>query len=1028
MVNNRSKSLILLLLLAIIVLQIHLISTQILKVKGVVPPSFFIGEIVEKDYSKNLIFIQTEYIQDYTRERWDKVSVLLNGTSPNADAMRELKNGDLVIGVVYGSIYEKQYIGWISIGKISNNKVTDIYGDINSFITILLNDYPLLGGFKIRYKSIPEKCGRCYCPTKYVVLSLYDKEGNLLLNKTMYPNDEIRYQNGDAYGVYINAYEVYIKFYNGTDELCIGPQGIHTFTIHLRELAVKFRGTVINASSQYDVIVKIDEILMDPEGTLSTGKYAHIDISEDVEETNVDWPLNKGDRVEVYAKHFCYQKDWIDLWIYSENNELDGYLKRIGKASLSAKIWVDKGCGSTYHIGDPVKIYFKVNSEAVVEIVDEFPNGSKKTLEGGYVAPNRTYSIVGRVGPPDGYRIFHIYAKDKYGNFIHEKCYINILETVKNKPPIAIIDEINPNPVYKGEIVHFKGHGYDPDGDWIVAYEWRSNIDGVISNEKEFTTDKLSIGTHVISFRVKDSRGTWSEPAIYQLAVKEPLIIFFSSEKIVIKKPYEVKFYITIYSGPSGNYKGEITVYAPNNRNYSQTIQIKYTGSVERYVIKWNIPVNVVPGTYVASLVIRDNKGLTISRKLCYFYLDDPDKSYIEVFKSRDNVKIIHVHLQRFRMVYGNTPIDPELLMYSFKLDYVGFAIRCLKDIYSLFSSATKGVVSPTKPYDLTVIIIPKEIYGHYIGLKYETHPLGILNEALKESTRESIETILKEALSKLGTNLHPSIPLPLEKLAIISKYDYDSFKVNTYTTLTIPTEIKVEYLTNIRLSYELGQTIGTYVKFINPRNNMPLKNVTIDCFVRPSEGNVTSSIIPSIYYCYLEDGIYRIEIPTEYIKNIYHAISYRIYFFGAAPGYIGISPAIPVMITDEQSFGDISNLQFSFSKKDISFSENLVIKLNFNTKIYLPNGRAEVKIKVVKKTFFGLMTKTIVEKEGIIGQNNIIIKLRGDQIADWFLWWPIAGKYDIKIIIVLTYSPYESATVGEINEETFYTTVSIHG
>lgn len=64
-------------------------------------------------------------------------------------------------------------------------------------------------------------------------------------------------------------------------------------------------------------------------------------------------------------------------------------------------------------------------------------------------------------------------------------------------------------------IVLFQGvaSDNDEDGQSIVAYEWRSDRDGFLSNEATFTLSSasLSLGQHVISFRAQDNEGNWSE-------------------------------------------------------------------------------------------------------------------------------------------------------------------------------------------------------------------------------------------------------------------------------------------------------------------------------------------------------------------------------------------------------------------------------------------------------------------------------------------------------------------------------------
>ena len=103
--------------------------------------------------------------------------------------------------------------------------------------------------------------------------------------------------------------------------------------------------------------------------------------------------------------------------------------------------------------------------------------------------------------------------------------------------PIVIAGEINkkpevtnlfvfPDSIAEGEKVTFEGEGTDSDGD-ITAYEWTSDIDGVISNSQSFEKDDLSIGIHTISFKVQDDEGLWSDESkmqveIYRIVTNDP--------------------------------------------------------------------------------------------------------------------------------------------------------------------------------------------------------------------------------------------------------------------------------------------------------------------------------------------------------------------------------------------------------------------------------------------------------------------------------------------------------------------------
>lgn len=89
----------------------------------------------------------------------------------------------------------------------------------------------------------------------------------------------------------------------------------------------------------------------------------------------------------------------------------------------------------------------------------------------------------------------------------------------ENEIPRAFIDSISPSDSKEGEYVTFIGHGIDEDGD-ISEYLWESDMDGFLSNARSFTTPGLSEGTHVISLRVRDDGGDWSEPVQTTIVVE----------------------------------------------------------------------------------------------------------------------------------------------------------------------------------------------------------------------------------------------------------------------------------------------------------------------------------------------------------------------------------------------------------------------------------------------------------------------------------------------------------------------------
>ena len=135
----------------------------------------------------------------------------------------------------------------------------------------------------------------------------------------------------------------------------------------------------------------------------------------------------------------------------------------------------------------------------VVGLADLYDSGDSEMTMFGYTAPGDIRQRTLESGDQTGLR--QLYPSE-----------------ITNQRPTAIIDSISPSPAVQGEAVTFSGHGTDSDGS-IVAYEWRSSIDSVLSSSSSFSTSSLSVGTHTIYFRVQDNNNEWSTDDVRALTI-----------------------------------------------------------------------------------------------------------------------------------------------------------------------------------------------------------------------------------------------------------------------------------------------------------------------------------------------------------------------------------------------------------------------------------------------------------------------------------------------------------------------------
>jgi hypothetical protein len=167
--------------------------------------------------------------------------------------------------------------------------------------------------------------------------------------------------------------------------------------------------------------------------------------------------------------------------------------------------------------------------------------------------------------------------------------------------PRAQIVSITPNPAQPPQdTISFQGSGV-VNGASITAYEWSSSINGVIASTATFTKParELTVGSHTISFRVRDSQGNWSSPVTVNLTVNNAIPT--ATMAGVPSSPVSPGAAINLTLGGQDNDENNQSVVAG---------ELSVAGSVVANPIgSYNLTAPAQPGNYTISYRVQDDEG-----------------------------------------------------------------------------------------------------------------------------------------------------------------------------------------------------------------------------------------------------------------------------------------------------------------------------------------------------------------------------------------------------------------------------------
>ncbi len=97
-----------------------------------------------------------------------------------------------------------------------------------------------------------------------------------------------------------------------------------------------------------------------------------------------------------------------------------------GGPPFAVHVWVNKGCGAEYTVGEPITVFFSSNRNATVELI-EFTSSGASYLFIGDVIENEIYTWVGNVGTTPGEVLYLLRAWNNT-NYCEDSCLIYVVE------------------------------------------------------------------------------------------------------------------------------------------------------------------------------------------------------------------------------------------------------------------------------------------------------------------------------------------------------------------------------------------------------------------------------------------------------------------------------------------------------------------------------------------------------------------------------------------------------------------------
>ncbi|MBI2346302.1 MAG: VCBS repeat-containing protein, partial [Deltaproteobacteria bacterium] len=221
-------------------------------------------------------------------------------------------------------------------------------------------------------------------------------------------------------------------------------------------------------------------------------------------------------------------------------------------------------------------------------------------------------------------------------------------------PAVAIISPSPGKEFLHGDPITFQGSANDPEDGALGTgqVEWRSSLDGLLGDTLQFTAEFFSIGTHVVTFKAKDSQGMEGTATVTLVVMPKP-----PSVTILTPKPGQNIVSQAVCTPLNGEATDELDLILPDEAFEWRSNLVPEPLGLGKSICK-----DLSAGTHEITLTVTDSNGAQglASAKLIVVA---PDNKLLTTFADGKTSAIFSLEPQTPVIAYVTLPKEAQVTL-----------------------------------------------------------------------------------------------------------------------------------------------------------------------------------------------------------------------------------------------------------------------------------------------------------------------------------------------------------------------------